>query len=67
MGLEKSWKPDWCNYTTKYCISYSPQYRGICKRQYDNIKHILAFPTEEMRDAFKENFDLDVEFCKELL
>ena len=22
---------------------------------------------EEMRDAFKENFDPDIEFCKELL
>lgn len=29
--------------------------------------HILMFPTEEMRDAFKENFDPDIEFCKELL
>jgi mannose/fructose-specific phosphotransferase system component IIA len=28
---------------------------------------ILAFPTSEMRDAFKENFDDDIEFCKEFL
>ena len=67
MGLGKSWEPDWCDYTTKYCIIYSPQYGGICKRQYDGIKHILAFPTEELRDDFKENFDPDIEICKELL
>lgn len=30
-------------------------------------QHILAFPTEEMRDAFKENFDPDIEKCKLLL
>ena len=29
--------------------------------------YILEFPTAEMRDAFKENFDPDIEFCKELL
>ena len=67
MGLGKPWEPDWCDYTTKYCIYYSPQYRGFVKRQYDGIKHILAFPTEEMRDAFKENFDPDIEICKEFL
>ena len=29
--------------------------------------HILAFPTEEMRDAFYENFKDLIEECKELL
>ena len=67
MGLGKPWEPDWCDYTTKYCIIYSPQYRGFCKRQYDGIKCILAFPTEEMRDAFYENFKGLIEMCKELL
>lgn len=67
MGLEKSWEPDWCDYTTKYCIIYSPQHGGICKRQYDGIKHLLAFPTAEMRDAFYENFKDLIERCKELL
>jgi hypothetical protein len=28
---------------------------------------ILSFPTEEMRDAFKENFDELIEECKEFL
>ena len=29
--------------------------------------YLLDFPTKEMRDAFKENFDPDIEICKELL
>ena len=28
---------------------------------------ILTFPTEEMRDAFYENFKSEIELCKELL
>lgn len=67
MGLGKPWEPDWCDYITKYCIIYSPQYRGVCKRQYDGIKRILAFPTKEMRDTFYENFKELIESCKELL
>ena len=31
------------------------------------IRLMFPFPTEEMRDAFKENFDPDIEICKELL
>ena len=29
--------------------------------QYKSKHHTLAFPTEEMGDAFKENFDPDIE------
>ena len=32
-----------------------------------NRNAILAFPTEEMRDAFYENFKDLIEQCKELL
>lgn len=28
---------------------------------------IFSFPTPEMRDAFKYNFDPDIEICKEFL
>ena len=28
---------------------------------------VFVFPTEEMRDAFYENFKSDIEICKELL
>ena len=39
----------------------------IVKEHYMNFNHILAFPTEEMRDAFYENFKELIEQCKELL
>ena len=67
MGLGKPWEPDWCNEKIKYCLVNIPIYGGVCKRQFTDIKCILAFPTEEMRDAFKENFGPDIEICKELL
>ena len=28
---------------------------------------VLVFPTKEMKDAFYENFEYSIEFCKELL
>lgn len=66
MGLGKPWKPDW------------REERYIIYRNQDDIiggyreagyveHHILAFPTKEMRDAFKENFDGDIDVCKEFL
>lgn len=39
----------------------------VVKEHYMNFNHILAFPTEEMRDAFYENFKELIESCKELL
>ena len=66
MGLGKPWEPDYKNGNQKkYCI-YNNQ---------DNIKRfvlyctnsIFSFPTEEMRDAFYENFKDLIEDCKELL
>lgn len=66
MGLGKPWEPDWENDgQVKYVI--------ICRRNcvikdtFTAKNVILAFPTEEMRGAFKENFDTDIEICKELL
>ena len=66
MGLGKPWEPDW------------REGRYIIYRHQDDIiggdreagcveHHIFEFPTVEMRDAFKENFDPDIEVCKELL
>ena len=65
MGLGKPWEPDWCNGELKWCMSYS----GYCIEfdQYKSKHHILAFPNEEMRDAFYENFKDLIEQCKELL
>ena len=66
MGLDKPWEPDWTNLDQlKYCIWVDVgefitmiNVRG---------QHILAFPTEEMRDAFFKNFKDLIEQCKELL
>ena len=67
MGLGKSWEPDWSNKNElKYCIENRYD-KGI---HYDVLVHtqkLLAFPTEEMRDAFYENFEEEMENCKELL
>ena len=39
----------------------------IVKEHYMNFNHTLAFPTEEMRDAFYENFKDLIEECKTFL
>ena len=60
------WKANWnTNIVAKYCI-------GACmdrieKHLSGGANYILAFPTEEMRDAFYENFKDLIEECKELL
>lgn len=66
MGLDKPWEPDWKdNYQKKWTISF---YQGeINFTKGPNVHRILAFPTEEMRDAFYENFKDLIESCKELL
>jgi len=65
MGLGKPWEPD--SDTEVYNIYRFRDKIGInCSFCVGNC-NILEFPTEEMRDAFKENFDPDIEFCKELL
>ena len=65
MKLGKPWEPDWDDGELKWCMSYS----GNCIEfdQYKSIHHVLAFPTEEMRDAFYEVFREEIEKCKELL
>lgn len=66
MGLWKPWEPDWTNFECdKFCIWVDVG--DITLRDAFSCQHILAFPTPEMRDAFYENFDPDIEFCKELL
>ena len=66
IGLDKPWEPDWYDDdTVKYCIIVDSGI--ISKQNFRNYQFILAFPTEEMRDAFKENFDPDIEICKEFL
>lgn len=52
-----------------YYLYYNRQIDGIKKDYADGLQGniILAFPTEEMRDAFYENFKELIEECKELL
>jgi hypothetical protein len=66
MGLGKPWEPDFANdKELKFCIGVS---EGKIQKFCCSIaQYILAFPTAEMRDAFKENFKEEIEICKELL
>lgn len=65
MGLGKPWEPDWNNERTFYCIFNSEN--KIVKNVIYSENKILAFPTEEMRDVFYDNFKDLIESCKELL
>ena len=65
MGLGKPWAPDWLDDNLKPCIGTASNEIIKCTSYSDNT--ILAFPTEEMRDAFYENFKELIEQCKELL
>jgi hypothetical protein len=66
MGLGKPWEPDWTNYgNVKYVIG---NYRGEIYRFRTYLDGTnLAFPTQEMRDVFYENFKDLIEECKEFL
>ena len=65
MGLGKPWEPDWDNVSDKYCIYFVSG--NAWSKECQTRQCLFAFPTPEMRDAFKKNFDPDIEFCKELL
>lgn len=66
MGLGKPWEPDWKDGSLKYIILHD--HNEICTDTFNcTANRILAFPTEEMRDAFYENFKKLIEWCKELL
>lgn len=65
MGLDGPWEHNWTSGYPVYCISVSVNTIGKGKWYTDN--KILAFPTEEMRDVFYENFKDLIESCKELL
>lgn len=65
MGLGKPWEPDWNNISDKYCIYFVSGYAW--SKECQTRQYPFAFPTEEMRDAFYENFKELIEECKELL
>lgn len=64
--IEGDWKPDWNSVNSKKFSIYT------CKNKIHTgisliNNYILAFPSEEMRDDFYENFKELIEECKELL
>ena len=64
MGLGKPWKPNWEREGWYVIVNH----RGdIVTDVQWHANAILAFPTEEKRDAFYENFKELIEDCKELL
>ena len=65
MGLGKPWEPVWNDTSIKYCLERD--FDAIDKNISNHKGRTFAFPTAEMRDAFKENFDPGIEFCKEFL
>lgn len=66
MGLGRPWKPDWNDSVNiKWIIGgYKNKIVDDCNYY---IHNILAFPTEEMRVAFNENFKELIEACRDFL
>ena len=69
IGLGKPWKPQFGKYILYNIKFYLYQDSFVLhKGEYSSSDNcILVFPTEEMRDAFYENFKDLIEQCKELL
>lgn len=65
MGLGKPWEPDWNELKPKYTIVVIEN--KLVKHYAITQNYILAFPTEEIRDIFYENFKDLIEKCKKLL
>ena len=65
MGLGKPWEPDWNNISDKYCIYFVSG--EAWSKECQTRQCPFAFPTEEMRDAFYENFKELINECKEVL
>ena len=69
LGLNKSWEPKFGKCVLFDITFYFYQDNFVLhKGEYSSSDNcILAFPSEEMRDAFYENFKDLIEQCKELL
>ena len=59
------WRPEFRFVKKKYCIMTKDN--KVISATVEETNRILAFPTEEMRDAFYNNFKDLIEQCKELL
>lgn len=67
MGLDKPWEPDWSSFSDGSYPTITRCNNRIVKTSLYTHDCILAFPTEEMRDIFYENFRDLIEQCKEFL
>lgn len=67
MGLGKPWEPDWKNDEQGRHMIMVYENELHKDRSIVGTNFILVFPTEEMRDAFYENFKDLIEQCKDLL
>lgn len=63
--IADNWKPDWKDDSDKYFICYLKD--EVWMSNIRDCNRLLVFPTEEMRDAFFENFKDLIEQCKKLL
>lgn len=66
MGLGKPWEPDWNTNDNHFYTIHTFNGKIECSAT-AHRNAVLIFPTEEMRDAFYENFKSEIEICKELL
>ena len=67
MGLDKPWEPDWKKHDKKYIIDVFGDTVIYFENETYDSNTILAFPTEEMRTEFYNNFKNLIKSCKELL
>lgn len=67
MGLGKSWEPEYISLVDNEYFTIHTFNNEIIKSGTSHRNAILAFPTEEMRDKFFENFKELIERCKKLL
>ena len=68
MGLDKPWDSTYGCGEWGYWFGYSINENKVYLQDSRIlVNHTLVFPTEEMRDAFYENFKDLIEQCKELL
>lgn len=59
------WRPDWTLPTYKWIIRVFRD--SITCDNYQNTNHFFAFPTEQMRNEFFNNFKDQLEKCKSLI
>lgn len=67
MGLGKPWEPDYKTEDNNRIYVLTTDSNVVVKSSCYHCNYILAFPTEEMRDIFYENFKSEIESCKKLL